>query len=63
MKIHYPQSHYTKTQRDQLFPLLKAFIKGSGFSDSERIQMYQISAEEVNFVEKPNEAFNQFYQS
>lgn len=55
MKIHYPQSHYTKTHRGQLFPLLKVFIKGSEFTDAERVKMYQISAQEVNFVEKPKE--------
>lgn len=56
MKIHYPQLHYTKTHRGQLFPLLKAFIKGSGFTDAERLKMYQISAHEVEFVEEAQDA-------
>lgn len=56
MKIHYPQSHYTKTHRGQLFPLLKAFIKGSGFTDEERVKMYQISIQELEFVEEAQDA-------
>lgn len=50
MKLYYNKSHYDKTYRRHLFPLLKPFIKQESFTDTERIEMYAISERDVTFV-------------
>ncbi len=51
MKLYYPNSHYDKTHRAAVFPLLKPFIKGEGFTDEERIAMYHVSEKDFQFSE------------
>lgn len=51
MKIYYPPNHYIKSERANLFPLLKPFLKGNEFSDAQRVEMYAISKSDVTFVE------------
>ena len=48
MKIYYPKSHYDRSRRGSLFPLLRPFVKGEKFKDSKRITIYGIS--EKDFV-------------
>ncbi|MBZ9652094.1 exostosin domain-containing protein [Psychroflexus montanilacus] len=48
--IHYLSSHYNPAFRGQLFPYLKPFIKSSRFTDLERVEMYQVSETEVEYV-------------
>lgn len=43
MKLYYPSDHYDKNHRGAVFPLLKAFIKSSSFTDVERVAMYHVS--------------------
>ncbi|MDT0295731.1 exostosin family protein [Mesonia ostreae] len=56
MKIFYPPLHYDKNYRGHLFPLLKPFIKGDGFTDEQRKSMYGVSQEDYCFVSSMNEA-------
>ena len=56
MKIYYPSSHYNKTYRVQVFPLLKPFIKGENFTDENRREMYGVSAKDYYFVNNMVEA-------
>ena len=48
MKLYVPLKIYPK--RQHLFPLLKPFEKGAGFTDAKRIALYGISEKEVSFV-------------
>jgi hypothetical protein len=50
LKLYFDYSHYNKTHRGQLFPLLKPFIKGEGYTDKKRVLTYSISEREVEFV-------------
>ncbi|WP_179338034.1 exostosin domain-containing protein [Winogradskyella ludwigii] len=43
MIIYYPFNHYNPSYRSELFPLLKAFIKGDRFTDEERKTLYGVS--------------------
>lgn len=45
-----------KKYRRQIFPLLKPFQKGNDFSNKDRMSLYHISEEEINFVTKMEEA-------
>ncbi|WP_271393006.1 exostosin domain-containing protein [Aequorivita sinensis] len=56
MKLYYPKSHYDKSSRGQLFPLLKPFIKGDDFTDAQRIQVYGVSEKDFEFTDKLEEA-------
>ncbi|WP_179348641.1 exostosin domain-containing protein [Winogradskyella pacifica] len=51
MTFYFPKQHYDKSFRGQTFPLLKPFIKGEGFTDQERKEMYGISETDVVFVD------------
>ncbi|MFD2550402.1 exostosin family protein [Bizionia sediminis] len=51
MKLYYPKQHYDASQRGQVFPLLKAFIKGADFTDAQRQAMYSVSETDYNFVD------------
>lgn len=52
MVLFFPESHYDPTDRGAVFPLLKAFIKGEGFSDSRRKQIYSVSEKDFRFTQK-----------
>lgn len=56
MKLYYPKSHYSKTHRGLLFPLLKPFIKAEGFTDAERMATYGVSKKDFEFTEHLEEA-------
>lgn len=51
MKLFFPKSHYDKSHRGAVFPLLKAFIKSNGFTDTERMAMYHVSENDFQFSE------------
>lgn len=51
MKLYYPVYHYNPSYRRQVFPLLKAFIKGSDFTDAQRKALYGVSADDFTFVQ------------
>lgn len=51
MKLFFPKSHYDKTHRGAVFPVLKPFIKGEGFSDAQRMAMYHTSENDFQFSE------------
>lgn len=51
MKLYYPSSHYNKSYRGLVFPLLKPFIKGKGFTDNQRIAMYNVSELHFEFTD------------
>ena len=50
-RIFYPKEHYTKKYRGELFPLLKAFIKGTSFTNIDRVTMYGVSEKDYRFVD------------
>ena len=50
IRIFYPKNHYHNNNRGELFPLLKAFIKGNSFTDADRIAMYGVSEKDYQFV-------------
>ncbi|WP_027136899.1 glycosyltransferase family 47 protein [Gaetbulibacter saemankumensis] len=50
MTIYYPKSHYDKNYRSEVFPLLKPFIKGTSFTDAERMTMYRVSEKDFNIA-------------
>ncbi len=52
-KIFYPKDLYDSRYRGYIFPLLKAFLKNRGYTDSERINHYGISSGDITFVEDP----------
>src|SRR5690554_6209896 len=56
MKLHYPSSHYNKSYRGLVFPLLKPFIKGDSFTDVQRVAMYGVSAKDFEFTEEVEDA-------
>lgn len=56
MKLYYPKSHYDKSYRGLVFPLLKPFIKGDNFIDAQRIEMYGVSAKDFEFTERMEDA-------
>ena len=56
LKLYYPKSHYNKAHRGAVFPLLKAFIKGKGFTDAQRKDMYGVTATDFQFVDSLEEA-------
>lgn len=47
MKLYYPKTHYDKSKRSAVFPLLKPFIKNKEFSDEARMAMYHVSEKDV----------------
>jgi hypothetical protein len=51
IRIFHPKNHYNKKDRGELFPLLKAFIKGTSFTDLDRITMYGVSEKDYQFVD------------
>lgn len=51
MKLYYPKSHYNKDYRGMVFPLLKPFIKGDNFTDTQRIKLYGVSEKDFEFTE------------
>lgn len=51
VKLYYNPNDYDSAQRAQLFPLLKAFVKGEGFSDADRERMYGISSSDYQIVD------------
>ena len=50
MKLYFPKSHYDKSHRGLVFPLLKPFIKDSEFTDVQRIAMYGLSENNFEFT-------------
>jgi len=50
MKIYFPLSHYNAAFRGHVFPLLKPFIKAEGFTDAERMTVYNISEKDISIV-------------
>lgn len=56
MKLYYSASHYNPSQRRELFPLLKAFIKNKDFTDLERQSLYGVSERDFVMVESMNDA-------
>jgi len=56
MKLYYPKSHYDKSHRGAVFPLLKPFIKSEGFTDEERIAMYHVSENNFQFAKTLEDA-------
>jgi hypothetical protein len=50
MTFYYPSSHYDSNYRSQLFPLLKPFIKGEGFTDKARKATYGVSETDYDFM-------------
>lgn len=55
MKLYFPRSHY-KPDRRAVFPLLRPFIKGDGFTDAERIALYGVSERDFEFTENLEDA-------
>ncbi|GGG53005.1 exostosin domain-containing protein [Bizionia arctica] len=51
MKIFYPRNHYNQAYRGQVFPLLKPFIKGVGFTDAQRKAVYGVSEADFSIVD------------
>ncbi len=51
MKLYYPKSHYHKNHRGLVFPLLKPFIKGEGFTDAKRKAIYGFSEKDFEFTD------------
>ena len=51
MTLYFPKAHYNKNFRGQVFPLLKPFIKGKGFTNAERIALYGVSEVDFSFVD------------
>src|SRR5690554_249012 len=56
MKLYYPKSHYDKSSRGQVFPLLKPFIKGDDFTDAQRMKQYYVSEKDFEFIDNIEEA-------
>ena len=56
MKLYYPTEFFFNNSRGDVFPLLKAFIKPSTFSDKNRVKMYGISENDFTFTSKLDEA-------
>ncbi|UKM63660.1 glycosyltransferase family 47 protein [Flavobacteriaceae bacterium GSB9] len=50
MKLYYPKSHYIKKYRGELFPLLKPFLKGEGFTNQDRMALYGVSDTDFEIV-------------
>ncbi|MGY0392943.1 exostosin domain-containing protein [Bizionia sp. KMM 8389] len=50
MKLYYPVHHYDASYRSELFPLLKPFIKGGNFTDTDRKLMYGVSEKDFSIV-------------
>lgn len=51
MRLFYPKEHYDKKHRGSVFPLLKAFIKSSKFTDAERVEMYHVSDNDFSIID------------
>lgn len=51
IKLYYPESHYDKSKRGLLFPLLKPFIKKESFTDVERMEIYGLSERDFQFTQ------------
>lgn len=51
MKLYFPKSHYDKSQRGLVFPLLKPFIKDLDFTDAQRMAMYGVSEKDFEFTQ------------
>lgn len=56
MKIYYPSQHYNANYRRQVFPLLKAFIKPKGYTDSQRQLDYGVSEDDFVIVDNIDQA-------
>ncbi len=50
IKIYFPHKLYNSKFRGQLFPLLKPFLKGEGFSDKERLAIYHVSDKDFSLT-------------
>ncbi len=55
MKLYFPKPHYHKT-RPLVFPLLRPFIKGDNFTDSQRIKIYALSERDFEFTDTLEDA-------
>lgn len=55
MKLYFPKSHY-RPDRRSVFPLLRPFIKGEGFTDADRIALYGVSERDFEFTEHLEDA-------
>lgn len=56
MKLFYPKSHYDSKYRAHVFPLLKPFLKNEGFTDEQRVALYGVSEEDVQFIDELHQA-------
>ncbi|MEO5991473.1 MAG: exostosin family protein [Ferruginibacter sp.] len=56
MKLYYPSHHYNSAYRGYVFPLLKAYIKGKGFTDAQRKALYGVSDADFSFVDSMADA-------
>ncbi|WP_417289526.1 hypothetical protein [Corallibacter sp.] len=56
LKIYYPKAHYNPNARQQLFPLLKPFIKNADFTNEQRVEVYGISSQDVSVETNLNQA-------
>lgn len=56
MKLYYPSDHYNPAYRSYVFPLLKAYIKGEGFTDAQRKALYGVSDADFSFVDSMADA-------
>ncbi len=50
MKLYFPKSHY-RPKRRFVFPLLRPFTKGEGYTDAERKTLYGISEKDFEFTD------------
>lgn len=50
MKIYYKHEPYLKSDRGEIFPMLKPFIKNGEFTDHQRMEMYGMSTKDIIFV-------------
>lgn len=56
LKLYFDYSQYDKRYRGQLFPLLKPFLKGEGYTDRERIEAYGVSEQDFELVDEIEKA-------
>lgn len=55
MKLYFPKSHY-QSKRWHVFPLLRPFLKGAGYSDADRQAQYGVSETDFIFIDSMAEA-------
>lgn len=56
MTLFYPSSHYDRSKRGAVFPLLKPFIKTEGFTDADRVAMYHVSEKDFEISNRIEDA-------